>query len=140
MGGPLSLGLGGEAIDRSVPGARASSGNSVPRLAGAGSGTDRLQAVLAEGREVDNQVRCFGCLAADGLFRSEHRFDSTDASGRHRFSAGVFAFRAWRRPERGPQSGPGPQSWGSGRRPRSAWSACRDRCCGIRPVAPAGRR
>ncbi len=49
------------------------------------SSPNGLQPVLAERGEVDRQVHRVGQLAAEASlrleFRSEHRFDSTDASG-----------------------------------------------------------
>ena len=137
-----------ESIDRGAPGAGAAARAAAPDLARP-AGIDRLEAVLAQGREVDDQVRGVGYSRCCCLFRIEHEFDSTVALGRLPVSAigvarrlcdyrALQGFSACRRRGRGLRSRLVSRRWASGRRPGSASSRCRGRCGGIRPGGPAG--
>lgn len=63
-------------------------------LTGCGRARDRLEAVLAQRGEVDDQVRRVLETLSQRSLRIEHGFESTVAFGRHFGFAGVFAFRA----------------------------------------------
>ncbi len=90
--------LGGccEAVDRGVPQSGAPHRTAAPSpLAGRRPDLHRLDAILAEGCEIDDQICCVCQVSAGAFLRIEHGFESTDASGRHPDFAGLFAFRAW---------------------------------------------